>query len=212
MIEIVEERAMKRSEKMAQMRAKILETASEMYLTYGPKNTDMRDLARQINISTATLYRYFPTKEALSREIVQLYFDAISVNINDVLQQPNVGFRDAMDQIEAGARKAVVNVNQGFLTLILAVYHDDPTSIELFNFDSSIWQNLINLGRTSGDISDHLSDVVVFMYIDMFFQYFKHPTSASKFGLNSGQLAKLNDQLSELFFSGLSGKNRSQHS
>ncbi|WP_137597474.1 TetR/AcrR family transcriptional regulator [Paucilactobacillus kaifaensis] len=206
MIELAEEQTMKRSEKMAQTRAKILNTASQLYLNNGPKDTDMRDLAHQANISTATLYRYFPTKNELSREIVWQYFAKISKDIEEVLQQPNIDFINAMDQIKAGAKGAVVGVNQEFLTLILDIYHDDPTSIELFNFDSEVWQKIIKLGRSSGGISDQLSDVVVFMYIDMFFQYFKQPTRASKFGLNGEQLGQLDGQLSELFFSGLAGE------
>lgn len=196
---------MKRSEKMAQMRVNILETASKMYLANGPKNTDMRDLAHQASISTATLYRYFSTKDELSQAIVWQYFDGISVMVMDILRQPNISFHAAMKQIKTGVRNAIINVNQDFLTLILSVYHDNPTSIELFNFDSIIWQKIIALGRGSGDIASNLSDVVVFMYIDMFFQYFKRPDT-SKFGLNREQLAGLDRQLSELFFNGLAGK------
>ena len=53
----------------AAQRARILEGAFEYFARQGYAALTMRQLARELEISTGTLYHYFPTKEAIFEEM-----------------------------------------------------------------------------------------------------------------------------------------------
>lgn len=197
---------MKRSEKKAQTQTRILTIARQLYIKQGPKQTDMRELAQHANVSTATLYRYFPTKELLTQTVVTDYFTKINEQIDQLLQRPDLDFYGAMNLVETSIRKVVGTVNEDFLACTWAAYQANSTLIALFNFDSAVWQKLIRLGRKTGEISASFDDEVVFMYIDMFFQYFRKGNNVQKFGLNKSRLQQLDNQLRNLFFQGLRGQ------
>jgi AcrR family transcriptional regulator len=57
---------------------RILETASRLFLRYGFEKTTMDDIAREAGIAKATLYRYWPSKEALFEAL--LYREIRAVN------------------------------------------------------------------------------------------------------------------------------------
>lgn len=52
-------------------RDRILDAAGETFIRYGFRKTSMDDVARAAGISRQSLYAYFPTKEALFRDVVE---------------------------------------------------------------------------------------------------------------------------------------------
>lgn len=69
------------------MKERILQTASQMFLTQGFKNTTMDDIAREMGISKKTLYKLFKTKEDLVKETALYVFGYIYKNIDHIKQQ-----------------------------------------------------------------------------------------------------------------------------
>jgi AcrR family transcriptional regulator len=63
---------------------RILSVAEKKFVSLGIANTQMKDIANELNINRRTLYRYFPTKDELAFEIelivmgrIQNYFGAL---------------------------------------------------------------------------------------------------------------------------------------
>jgi len=66
------------------MRDKILEKASDMFLTLGFKSVTMDDLAQELGISKKTIYTHFPNKTKLVEESTHCLFHLISDNIDQI--------------------------------------------------------------------------------------------------------------------------------
>ncbi|MGV9213222.1 TetR/AcrR family transcriptional regulator [Micromonospora sp. RB23] len=69
-------------------RERILEAARAMFATDG-MDVPMREIARRAGVGPATLYRRFPTKEALATEAFAEQMDACRVIIDEGLADPD---------------------------------------------------------------------------------------------------------------------------
>lgn len=59
-----------------QKKSAAMTAASELFLTQGYKNTSLQQIARQADVSTATLFKNFPTKAALLEAIVENFWQS----------------------------------------------------------------------------------------------------------------------------------------
>tara|TARA_B100000809_G_scaffold3549_1_gene3809 strand:+ start:2402 stop:3004 length:603 start_codon:yes stop_codon:yes gene_type:complete len=64
------------------MKDKILESATEMFLTYGFKSVTMDDIAEKMSISKKTIYTHFNNKTKLVEETTFGMFESISIGID----------------------------------------------------------------------------------------------------------------------------------
>lgn len=60
----------KAQSKDEQIKSRILEAAEEAFAKYGFSRVSMDELSSRLGMSKATLYRYFPSKEEILREII----------------------------------------------------------------------------------------------------------------------------------------------
>src|SRR5580658_4645751 len=58
-----------RERKKARLRQQIVETALHLFRQHGYENTRIDDIVQTLEISQPTFFRYFPSKEAVLREV-----------------------------------------------------------------------------------------------------------------------------------------------
>lgn len=68
------------------MKEKIIQKATELFITLGFKSVTMDDIANQMGISKKTIYTHFNNKSALVREVTQSLFDQINLGINCICE------------------------------------------------------------------------------------------------------------------------------
>ena len=66
------------------MEEKILNTANEMFLSYGFKSVTMDDIAEKMSISKKTIYAFYKTKSKLVEACVMDVFNAVSTGIDQI--------------------------------------------------------------------------------------------------------------------------------
>lgn len=71
------------------MKDKILESATEMFLTYGFKSVTMDDIAEKMSISKKTIYTHFSNKTKLVEETTLGMFQCISTGIDFICELDN---------------------------------------------------------------------------------------------------------------------------
>lgn len=65
----------------------ILHTAETVYRKYGPEKATVIDVARALNISHGTVYRYFSSKAALKEAVTERWLLSISDPLIDIVNQ-----------------------------------------------------------------------------------------------------------------------------
>lgn len=84
---------------------RILHACQQLILEYGYRNFSMDQLAKQAGVSKRTLYRYFPSKDAVIEACVDFFMQSMVVSVDNILQQErdpsklvNLAFANLMAQ------------------------------------------------------------------------------------------------------------------
>lgn len=72
------------------IRVRILDVAWSRFRIYGPAKTTMAEIAGDVGMSAANLYRYFENKHELAEECAWYLLHAQLEQLRDVIQQPSV--------------------------------------------------------------------------------------------------------------------------
>jgi len=101
----------------ARRRAQILATAAKVFAGFGFAGTDVQVIADRLGVGKGTVYRYFPTKEALFLAAVQRGLEELTAEMDAVLDDP-------IDDPVEHTRRAVRRY--------LEFFHRRPEMAELF--------------------------------------------------------------------------------
>lgn len=101
----------------ARRKAQILDTAAKVFAGFGFAATDVQVIADRIGVGKGTVYRYFPTKEALFLAAVERGLAELTAEMDAVLDTPA---DDPIEQVRPAIRA------------YLAFFHRRPEMAELF--------------------------------------------------------------------------------
>ena len=129
--------------------AAILDGAAEIFAVQGER-ASMNDVAEAAGVARATVYRYFPNREALLDELAHVAVDDVdarlaSARIDEVAPEEGI----------ARAVRALVNVGDSFVLLAR-----EPLRSEAERFERKVTEPLRELferGQASGDIRDDIA-------------------------------------------------------
>src|SRR5215467_4874872 len=74
-----------RERKKARLRQQIVETAIRLFRKQGYENTRIDDIVRILEISQPTFFRYFPSKDAVLRDVGRCAFECIAARLKTEL-------------------------------------------------------------------------------------------------------------------------------
>jgi len=86
--------SIKKKSKSLKQKERILKHSEDLFLNYGFSNITMNQIATELGIGKATIYKYFPTKEAILNEIVETLFTDINDSIEEINLNHNYSFKD----------------------------------------------------------------------------------------------------------------------
>jgi AcrR family transcriptional regulator len=93
------------------MKAKILATAEEMFMQHGYSKVTMEEIASGLGISKKTLYRFFPNKKELLRELMSERQCEFMEHVEEIWKREDLDFvgkfRDTLDFV--GQRSSRMN-------------------------------------------------------------------------------------------------------
>ena len=137
-------------------RERILAAARETFSEHGT-DAQMDEIARRAGVGVGTLYRHFPTKDALVGELVRLKLDDFAARARAKFEQDERPWESFAELLREQAEIASRDASQH--RMIFAMTHDaleraEPTITEL----SAAMQALIDRAKAAGELRE---DVVV---------------------------------------------------
>ena len=76
----------------------VLKTALGIYWTEGVSMLSVNNLARRVGIPKPSLYRHFPSEDALHASVLLYYEETVLANLNDIMRRP-APFSQQLDEI-----------------------------------------------------------------------------------------------------------------
>ncbi|MEM1044854.1 MAG: TetR family transcriptional regulator [Pseudomonadota bacterium] len=96
---------------------RIIDAAEDVLRRFGPRKTNVVDVARELGVSHGTVYRHFPSKAALGDAVVRRWLHRVSEPLEAIVAKPGPKIR------------RLKNWFQTLMAIKRAKVHDDP---ELF--------------------------------------------------------------------------------
>lgn len=131
----------------------ILNKAMELFGRLGYKKTSINDIAKEINVSKAMVFKYFKSKKNLYLYIVDYASDLI---INGINSSSNSKVSDFFDHIEQTTliKLRVLNQYPSLMSFLTSIYYEKD--LEVYEELSLYFKNL-----------DHIRDDIVFSDLDL---------------------------------------------
>lgn len=188
------------NEKMEQ----IFSVSYQLFAKHGFQKVSVHEIAQQANVSAATIYNYFGTKE-------QLYSDMLMNWMDKQLEQYECIFHSELSFPQKTKEIMLLEVrNLSMLSAELPKVSSEITSIaylmDRFNEQKAMpfFIKFVALGKHEGYIHQDQTEEMTMFYFTMF----KNELSRYWEGSNDERIAGGMEQLLELFFYGLVGQKR----
>ncbi|MEM8936849.1 MAG: TetR/AcrR family transcriptional regulator [Pseudomonadota bacterium] len=108
------------NEQLDDVAAEILDAASRRFLHYGYNKTTMSEIAKDCNMSTGNLYRYFKSK----LDIAELF-------VHRLRRSQSARLREVIDAVSGDAREKLRAFFHTKLQLVYDRLHDNPKAYEI---------------------------------------------------------------------------------
>ncbi len=147
-------------------RAKLIEIAYRHIAQRGFEGLRVRDVAEEAHINNATLYYYFPTKEALILGVVEKLIQGFSTTGEAESAPPGTALEAIRHEFEDGRRRLSENPDQFVVfTELLIRSRRDPSIAAIFSKLDSSWRHylvdIIERGIKAGEFRSDLDPVTM---------------------------------------------------
>ena len=146
-------------------REKILAKAEEMVFQYGYAKVTMEEIASGLGMSKKTLYRFFPNKETMLRELINNRQCEFMAHIDEIWKRDDLDFvgkfRETLDYF--GERSSKVNKLHDLQVLVPDLWKE----IHAFKKEKGLTKvrELLSIGFESGILRNDLNrDVIILLY------------------------------------------------
>lgn len=105
----------------------ILASAEELLIRYGYSGMTMRMIASSINMSVSNLYKYFPDKQSIYKELVLDTFNGAIARLNDFFKEKNKGnyTGENIQYVCSGLSNRLMSHRAVFIILLENSYHPE---------------------------------------------------------------------------------------
>lgn len=131
----------------------ILSKAMELFGRLGYKKTSINDIAKEINVSKAMVFKYFKSKKNLYLYLVDYASDLIINGINSSSDSKVSDFFDRIEQTTL-IKLRVLNQYPSLMSFLSSIYYE--RDLEVYEELSDYFKNL-----------DHIRDDIVFSDLDL---------------------------------------------
>jgi len=186
----------------AALRSRIAEEAGRLFLVRGFVGVTSDEIASRLGISKATLYKAFPGKEAILREVVHGHMDDIQAGVERLLADRALGF---VDKLVALLSFLSARLSRFGPVLVRDLQRTAPQlwqEIEDFRRDKILknFRIILEEGRREGCFRSDLDpDLLLAMFLDLV-QEFVNPAAILRTGRSP---AETFGSVIKVFFQGI---------
>jgi len=155
--EMVEERneVGLRERKKARLRQQIIDTSIKLFRKHGYESTRIDDIVRVLEISQPTFFRYFPTKDAVLREVGERGYACICERLRSELSS-RAGTAERLRRLYTSLAREVEADRKLWEAVVLSGAMDPVRSAELREHEEAavnLLREILTQGQKRGDVT-----------------------------------------------------------
>ncbi|HOM93983.1 MAG TPA: TetR/AcrR family transcriptional regulator [Candidatus Saccharicenans sp.] len=185
-----------------QFRQRLVTQSRELFFRYGFSRVSMDELAEDLGISKATIYRYFPDKESLLREVLKEVRGAMLSQLEELQSKAELSCREKLMNFFTSLGQTMSLINRELLKDIRFKLPDVWQEIEAFRREKifPIFCQMVLEGVKKGEFR---SDLDARLFLEIFYflaQEFVNPDWLVK---NDYAPSQLLDSIMRILFFGI---------
>ena len=160
-----------RERKKARLRQQIIDTSIKLFRKHGYENTRIDDIVQMLEISQPTFFRYFPSKDAVLREVGERGYACICERLRSELSsKARTGER--LRRLYVTLAREVESDRQLWQAVVLSGAMDPVRSVELRGHEEaavSVLREILTQGQKRGEVTHtfpvvHLAEFMEGLY------------------------------------------------
>lgn len=160
-----------RERKKARLRQQIIDTAIRLFRKQGYEKTRVDDIVRILEISQPTFFRYFPSKDAVLRDVGQRGFECIAERLKSELST-KASTADRLQRLYHSLAREAENDRPLWQAVVLSGAMDAVRSPEVRSAEcivAGLLREILAQGQERGEITDafpviHLAEFMEALY------------------------------------------------
>jgi len=160
-----------RERKKARLRQQIIDTSIKLFRKHGYEGTRVDDIVEMLEISQPTFFRYFPSKDAVLREVGERGFACICDRLRSELSS-KAGTGERLRRLYVTLAREVESDRQLWQAVVLSGAMDPVRSAELRGHEeaaASLLREILTQGQKRGEVTDafpvvHLAEFMEGLY------------------------------------------------
>ena len=160
-----------RERKKARLRQQIIDTSIRLFRKHGYENTRVEDIVQILEISQPTFFRYFPSKDAVLREVGRRGFSCIKEHLETELSS-NATTAERLRRMYAGMAREVESDRPLWRAVVLSAAMDPVRSPEMRRPEEiavSLLREILEVGQKRGEVTKafpvaHLAEFMEGLY------------------------------------------------
>jgi AcrR family transcriptional regulator len=141
----------------SETRARILETAARLYRRIGHRKTTVADIAKDMSMSPANIYRFFASKHAIESAVAGVLLDGVVEAAGEAVQREGSAAERLRDVLKTLERLHAAHCGHDHrlreLVVIATRENWSVTSAHAHRLDSAVAE-VISEGQAAGEFSD----------------------------------------------------------
>lgn len=157
------------SEQSSDRRNQILAIAAKLFAARGYSATTVRDIADEAGILSGSLYHHFSSKEAIAREILRSFLEALAKQYEEILAA-ELSVQETFDRLVEVSFETIVNQTDSVgLFQNESLFLQSQPGFEFLREYSSrieeIWRGQIAKGQAEGVFRETLDTATLYRFI-----------------------------------------------
>ncbi len=144
-----------RQRKKARLRQQIIETSIKLFRKRGYEETRIDDIVHELEISQPTFFRYFPTKDAVLREVGERGYACICERLRSELSS-KAGTEERLRRLYVSMAREVEADRRLWQAVVLSGAMDAVRSAELRGHEeaaASLLREILTQGQKRGEVT-----------------------------------------------------------
>jgi AcrR family transcriptional regulator len=144
-----------RERKKARLRQQIIETSIKLFRKHGYANTRIDDIVQILEISQPTFFRYFPSKDAVLREVGERGYACICERLSSELST-KAGTSERLRRLYVTMAREVEGDRQLWQAVVLSGAMDPVRSAELRGHEEAaagLLREILTQGQKRGEVT-----------------------------------------------------------
>jgi len=160
-----------RERKKARLRRQIIDTSIKLFRKHGYEDTRIDDVVQALEISQPTFFRYFPTKDAVLREVGERGYACICERLRSELSS-QAETEERLRRLYVSMAREVESDRQLWQAVVLSGAMDPVRSAELRGHEeaaASLLREILTQGQKRGEVTHafpvvHLAEFMEGLY------------------------------------------------